>query len=538
MPATAPAPAAAPSAWAPLANPVFRALWLATVASNIGNWMHEVGAGWMMTTLTSNPLLVALVQTAITLPFFFFALPAGVLTDLLDRRRYLIAVQIGCLVTGAALALLAWLDVLGPVSLLVFTFLLGVGNAATAPAWQAIVPELVPKQDLPGAVALNGVGMNIARAIGPAVGGFLVALAGPWLVFALNFVSFIFIVVALVRWRRVAPATHMPPESFGPAVLAGLRYARHSPGFLKVVARVAAFMAGASAVWALLPVVARGGLGVSATGYGLLLGALGAGAVTFASQLARVRRRFTPPALVSAGAAVFLVATLAMAFAPSPWLLGAALYLAGGAWLAIVSSFNVGAQAVLPGWVRGRALSIYLLVFFGGLALGSAVWGAVAGWIGAGGALLAAAGFQVLAWLLTRRLPLSDGRGVDLGPSHHWPAAPAAYAAPGAASGQVLVRKTFRVAPEQQEEFLRRAAAVGRIRRRDGALLWSVFRDERDPELLHETFVHADELEHVRSHERFTVEDRAAEEALLALHRDANSPQVRHYRQARTEPAP
>lgn len=522
-----PAPRVSP--WSPLAVPVFRALWIATVVSNVGQWMHEVGAGWLMTTLTDSTLLVALVQTAVTLPFFLFALPAGGLTDLVNRRVYLIWVQAFAFVVSSALAVIAWLGGIGPMALLGFTFLLGVANALTAPAWQAIVPELVPRRDLPAAVALNGVGINISRAIGPAIGGLLVAVSGPAVVFAGNAVSFLGILWVLVRWRRPVDVAAVPAEHFGSAMVAGLRFVRHSRRVQTVLLRVAAFVAGASATWALLPLVARRELGVTATGYGVLLGALGLGAVGFASQLGAVKARLTPRSTVAVGAVIFVGVTLALALVRHHGTLVAVMLVAGAAWLAILASLNVGIQAVLPSWVRGRALAVYLLVFNGGMAVGSMAWGAVAGWLGVTGALLAAAGFQVVTLALTHRLALPDGGSVDLEPSRHWPES--VLPSPEADDGRILVIKTYRVAPAEVAAFRAAAAALREVRLRDGALEWGVFADPDEPELRHEIFVHANADDHRRSHERFSREDRGLQEALLRFHRGGDPPRVRHLRQ-------
>lgn len=522
-------PAAVTSTWAPLRQPIFRGLWIATVVSNIGGWMHDVGAGWMMTTLTDSALLVALVQAALTLPFFFFALPAGVLTDLLDRRRFLMLMQLAALVTAGALAILTVLGSVGPITLLVFTFLLGATTAASAPAWQAIVPELVDRPVLPAAVALNGVGVNISRAVGPAVAGFLIAASGPALVYALNAVSFLAVVYVLARWRRQPAATAVAPEHFAPAIVSGLRYIRHAAGFRLVLWRIASFVVGASAVWALLPLVARRELGLDARGYGLLLGSLGLGAILFASQLGWIRRLLPPRRLAAVGAGAFVLVSLALGMVRQAWWLGAIMLLAGAGWLAVVSTLNVGAQAVLPAWVRGRALAVYLLVFNGGMALGSALWGVVAGQIGIGTTLVVAAGVQALVTIATYRLRLEDGRGADTAVAHLWPAHDDGWSGEGAGR-HVLTRKSWRVAREEQAAFREAMQGLRTIRLRDGALYWNLFQDPSDAELLHETFVHSSELEHLRSHERVTEADRAVEQAALKFHRGAMAPVVVHFR--------
>ncbi|MEM0967398.1 MAG: MFS transporter [Verrucomicrobiota bacterium] len=515
--------------FSPLKNKVFRSLWIATVISNVGHWMHEVGAAWLMTDLSDSPLMVALVQTSLTLPFFFFALPAGVLTDLLDRRKYLFAVQIGAAIAAGALAIVGLTIGYTPATLLAFSFLLGLATAMTAPAWQAVVPELVDKSELPKAVALNGMGINIARAIGPAAAGILVALAGPTLVFVLNAISFVYISFALWRWKRPTQKQDLPPEYFWAAVVTGLRYIFHAPQFLAVLYRIGCFMVSASAVWALLPIVARRDLGLNATEYGILLGSLGAGAVAIASQISLLKKHFSPAALITIGGFVFAGVTVALGLVQSFWILLPILFFGGASWLSLLSTFNVGAQATLPPWVRGRALSVYLLIFFGGMAIGSLLWGTVADLIGSRHTLLVAAGLQIVAWFFTRKLPLRDGGKSNLAPAHHWPMPNL----PGGESTErpVLLQKTYRIDPAKTKDFIQKAQSLRSIRLRDGANFWGIYADPENPGVIHEVFQHATETDHIRSHERFTEEDRLLEEELLAYHVGSEPPVVQHFSQ-------
>lgn len=514
-------------AFSPLRNPVFRSLWIATVISNIGHWMHEVGAAWLMTDLSDSPLMVALVQTSLTLPFFFFALPAGVLTDLLDRRKYLLVIQIGAAIAAGGLAVVGVTLGYTPVTLLLFSFLLGLATAMTAPAWQAVVPELVNKSELPNAVALNGMGINIARAIGPAAAGILVAMGGPTLVFALNAASFLYISWALWRWQRPAKVDTLPPEHFWAAVVTGLRYIFHAPEFRAVLYRIGCFMISASAVWALLPVVARRELGLNATEYGVLLGSLGAGAIALASQVTVLKKKFTPAQMITLGGFLFAGVTVALGLVQNFWIMLPVMFLGGASWLSLLSTFNVGAQATLPHWVRGRALSVYLLIFFGGMALGSVLWGAVANWIGTSNALVSAAVLQIVAWLLTKSLPLRGGGSSELSPSYHW----AMPNLGGELTEQkpIMLQKTYRVNPANQAEFMEKAKALRSIRLRDGANFWGMYADTQEPEIIHEIFQHASISDHLRSHDRFTEEDRKIEEELLNYHEGDDPPIVRHF---------
>ncbi len=513
--------------FSPLKNKVFRSLWIATVISNIGHWMHEVGAAWLMTDLSDSPLMVALVQTSLTLPFFFFALPAGVLTDLFDRKKYLLVLQIGAALAAGALALVGMFFGYTPVTLLAFSFLLGLATAMTAPAWQAIVPDLVDKSELPNAVALNGMGINIARAIGPAAAGFMVALSGPSLVFALNAVSYVYISIALFLWKRPEKKETLPPEHFWPAVATGLRFIFHASQFRAVLYRIGCFMISASAVWALLPVVARSELGLTASQYGILLGSLGAGAIALASQVSALKKKLSPSSLISLCGFVFAGVTVALGQVNNFYILLPIMFLGGASWLGLLSSFNVGAQATLPPWVRGRALSVYLLIFFGGMALGSLLWGTVANMIGTSMALTVAAGLQVFAWLLTHRLPLRDGKNSELVPSHHW-VVPNLGGGTGAEGGPVLLEKTYEVDPERIPEFMEKAKALRSIRLRDGANFWGIYVDSEHPREVREVFQHATVTDHIRSHERFTEEDRKVETELLEFHQGSAPPLVRH----------
>src|SRR6266404_3537767 len=367
------------TAWSPLRHPVFRALWLASCASNVGTWMHDASAAWLMTSLAPSPLMVSLMQTATTLPFFLLALPAGALADIVDRRQLLIATQVWMLVAATALGVVTVLGLVGPWILLAITFLIGLGNALNSPAWQAITFELVPRHELAGAVALSGVSINVARAVGPALGGVLVAAMGAGWVFLLNAASFLGVVAVLVRWRReAATASRLPPEDVPGAMRAGVRYIRHAAPFRSVLIRTASFVVPAAALWALLPLYARHTLGLSATGYGLLLGCLGSGAIIGALVLPRLRDRLTSDHLVATATVGFAAASASVAAARVPVVAGAALFVGGVAWITAMSTLNVAAQNAVPAWVRSRALAVGMLAVQGGLAVGSLLWGVVA----------------------------------------------------------------------------------------------------------------------------------------------------------------
>lgn len=360
-----PASAAPPSPWRPLANTVFRWLWIASVASNIGTWLQNVGASWLMATISSKASDVALVQAVTSLPMFLLSLPSGALADVLDRRKVLLVTQTWMLAAAAGLGLLTLAGATTAGSLLFFTFLLGLGAAMNGPAWQAITPELVPREDLPAAVTLSSVGFNIARAAGPALGGMIVAATNPGVTFLLNAVSFLGVLVVLYRWKRPEEEAMLPAERVLGAMRTGMRYVLHAPEVLTVTLRGTAFVLCGSSLWALLPLIAKSRLTfpwsakVMAGGpadYGLLLGALGVGAVTSAMVLPRLSRNSSTDLVVAVATLVFAAATVTLAYVRDFALLLLAMLFAGGAWLALLSSLNVAVQTLVPSWVRARAL--------------------------------------------------------------------------------------------------------------------------------------------------------------------------------------
>lgn len=382
-------------AWSPLKHSLFRAMWIASVVSNIGTWMHTVGASWLMTTLAPSPLLVALVQTATTLPVFLLGLPAGVMADLVDRRKLLIFTQSWMLAVAAVLGVLAIAGRIGPWWLLSLTFALGVGSSMNGPAWAAAIPELVPREEMPTAVALNSVGFNIARAVGPAMGGIVMASAGAGAVFMANAVSFLGVIVVLWKWKERPPAVREPGTRFRDAMREGFMYVRGAPSFHAVLVRAGIFALAGSALWALLPVVASQQMKSTSLGYGILLGCLGAGSVIGAVILAPARSRYSMDKIVATGVMLFALATIGLALLKTLALAACAMLLGGVAWMTVMSSFNVCAQTMPPQWMRARALAFYLLVFQGAMAIGSGSWGEVARHVGVRASLLIAASAMV-----------------------------------------------------------------------------------------------------------------------------------------------
>ncbi len=486
---------------------MFRALWIATLVSNIGTWMNDVGAGWLMTSLASSPSIVALVAAATTLPVMLLAFPAGAIADIVDRRRLLMAVNVYFLIVLGALAALTALGMMTAWLLLSFIFAIGIGTALTMPAWSAIVPELVPADELPSAIALNSIGINISRAIGPAIAGVLVAAVGAWLVFALDALSCVGILAVLLRWRREPRKSSLPAERFLGAIRVGLRFITHTRALQAVLIRGAAFFVFASATWSLFPLVVRRELGRGPEVYGLLLTCIGIGAVAGAMLLPRVREKISRSAMVACASALYALAALALAHLQNLGLLAVAMLATGVAWIAILAALQVSAQLTLPDWVRARGLAAFVVVFMGGMALGSILWGQVATRIGIPAALTTAAAGMVLAIGLTWRFRLRDGHAPDFTPSFDWPA-PLIAETPEPDSGPVLVTIEYRVDPARRADFVAAMRDLREMRRRNGAFFWELFHDSAQPTRFLESFMDESWTEHLRQHERVSVADR------------------------------
>ncbi|MBI2532690.1 MAG: MFS transporter, partial [Deltaproteobacteria bacterium] len=479
------------------------------------------------------PFMVALMQTATSLPIFLLGLPAGALADLVDRRRMLLFTQGWMLVIATLLSVLTFLELTTPLVLLILTLAIGAGAAMNAPAWQATAPELVPRAELPAAVALTGLGLNLGRAIGPALGGVVVALAGAWAVFLLNAVSFLSVILVLYGWRRRPQSRRVPRERVPSAIRAGIRYARHAPALRAVLVRTGLFVLFASAPWALLPVLARHELGLDSVGYGILFGCLGTGAVAGALLLPELRSRFSTDALVAGGTISFAVVTAALAEVRHFGLLCAVMIAGGVAWITLMASFNVATQTAVPSWVRARALALYLLMFQGGMATGSVIWGAVTEHAEIAVALLCAAGGLVVGLAAMARYPLRGSEEVDLTPSAHWPE-PTVAVKPRSEDGPVLITVEYRIDPEHARDFTSAMGPVRQQRLRDGAFRSSLYYDPANPRRYVETFVVESWAEHLRQHERLTVSDRVAEERAVAFHVGDGPPVMSHYIYAHT----
>lgn len=524
--ASEPVPPKPAGGFAPLRQSVFAVLWAATILGNTGSFMRDVASSWIVTDLSASPAAVAMIQAAGTLPIFLLAIPAGVLSDILDRRKFLIAIQLMLGSVSATLVVLSHFGLLTVNLLVGFTFIGGIGAALMAPTWQAIVPELVPKRDLKSAVALNSLGINVARSIGPALGGLMLAGFGAAVTYGADVLSYVFVIAALVWWKRAPQADDALSERFFGAFRAGLRYTRSSRELHIVLLRAAIFFAFASAVWALLPLVARG-LNGGAGFYGVLLGAVGAGAIIGALVLPALRQRLDADGLLLRSAVVTSAVMSSLALPLPQWLALFAMLLLGAAWIVALTTFNGAAQAILPNWVRGRALAVYLMVFNGAMAGGSLGWGGVAGAVGIPTALLISAAGLFVAALILKRIALPAGEA-DLTPSRHWPE-PLTSDSVENDRGPVLILIEYRIPLNDRPKFFDGLKKLSQARLRDGAYGWGITEDAADPEKIVEWFMVESWAEHLRQHHRVSNADADVQRDTMKYHVGPDGPVVRHF---------
>jgi MFS family permease len=512
-------------------------IWSASLISNFGSLIQAVGASWMMTSIAPSADMVALVQASTTLPIMLLSLPSGATADIWDRRLLMLAAQTLMLVVAAVLTATAYFGLITPWILLTLTFLLGCGTALYAPAWQSSVGEQVPRADLPSAVALNSLAFNIARTAGPAIGGVIVAQAGPPAAFLLNSLSYVGLIIVLVLWRRPRPAPFLPPENMFMAMGAGIRYARLSPDIRTVLIRGATFGVLGSSIWALMPLVARNLIGGNAVTYGVLLGAFGSGAVLGALSSTWLRRRYSNELIVRASTVGFGLGSIVTASSSWHALSMTALMVGGASWVLALSTFNVTVQTSSPRWVVGRTVSIYQMVTFGGLSIGSWLSGVAANQFGLRVCLASSGALMAISALLGRRLPLRQPEGLNLDPSRTWSSEHRAQLDRLIDTGPVVVTVEYRIAVEDAEAFRLAMRELRRIRRRDGAKRWSLMQDMAAPDIWIERYHSPNWVEHLRRHHRFTVSDREIERKVLDFHQGDQPPHVRHLIERRTDEA-
>ncbi len=519
-----------PTALVPLRNATFRSLWIASVVAWLGTWLQNTGAGWLMTTLAPDPLIVSMVQAATIMPVFLLALPGGAMADIVDRRLFLIGTQIWTILAATLLAILTLSGAMTATWLLALTFAIGIGTAMTAPAWSAVVPELVPREDLVQAIVMNGIGYNLTRAIGPALAGFLILMGGPSLAFCLYATSITAVIGALVMWKRNARHfTGLPREHFLSAMRAGVRFVRNTPAIRSAMMRTIAYSIPCSAPWAMLPLFVRQELGLGAGMYGVILGMMGIGGVTSGMLLPFARARFSRGRTVLV-CTLSSCAGIALLAAARHWAVAAfAMLLFGVGWTAAYATMQAAAQLACPPWVRARSLSIYQLAQNGALTLGSFAWGALAAHIGMPVTLGLAAALGVtlaVAALGYRIETVSAGTAPPPGQNPLTPEAPAAELVPllRNARGRVMETVHYRVAPDQRDAFMAIMRDLRRLRGRAGAQFWQLYEDVAHPEGWIEIWSMESWTDHLREAGRLSDTDREMLSRAAAFQHNAERP--------------
>ena len=511
----------------PFRQRIFTAMWVASLVSNFGSLVQSVGASWLMTSIAPSPDMVALVQAAMTLPILMFSLAAGAVADIFDRRLVMVVGQVFMLLVSIALAAQGYFGSLGPWALLGYTFLLGAGAALYGPAWQASVRDLVPREQIPAAVALNTLNYNVARSLGPALGGVIVAALGPSAAFLFNAFSYAGLIAVLGLWRPPRAEQRLPPESMGPAMIMGLRYAGLSPQISAVLLRSASFGFCGSAIWALLPVVARHLVGGGPLTYGILLGALGIGAIVGAFVSGPLRHRYSAERITRVGLLIFALALLIAANSHLMVALVPSLIVLGTSWVLSLATYNMTVQLSSPQWVLGRTMAVYQMTVFGGLALGSWIWGKLADQTSLSLSLSVAAFAMAATFALTLRFRLPASATGDLEPLGVL-AEPKVTLDFDSRNGPIVTSIAYRIESRNAPEFVAAMSALRHVRRRDGARNWMLLQDIAEPELWTERYESSTWLEHMRQHQRVTNADQAIIERVLALHKGPEPPQVRN----------
>lgn len=526
---------AASPALAPFSSPVFRSLWLATLISNLGGLVQAVAAGWTMTTLTDSQHMVALVTASTMLPIMCLSLLSGVLADNYDRRRVMLAAQLLMLIVSVVLTVVTYLGLLTPWLLLSLTFLIGCGGAMHNPSWQASVGDIVPREQVPAAVMANGMSFNLMRSIGPALGGLIIAAAGAAAAFAMNSLSYLALIIALLLWRKPTDTSALPREQFRQAATAGIRYVSLSPNLLRIILRGFLFGVSAVSVLALLPLIARDLLGGGASTYGFMLGFFGLGAVGGALNNARIRARFDNETIARCTFVGTAFGTLLLATGDGLYFAAGALMLCGACWVTTNALLNVSLQLSTPRWVVGRALSFYMMSSAGGMAAGSWLWGLVAEAHDLRTALISSAVTLLIGAIIGYKLPLPEFESLDLAPLDRF-IEPALAVQLSQRTGPILITVEFDIGEADIPTFLEAMSARRRIRKRDGARRWSLLRDLEQPAIWTEKYYVATWIEYIRHNQRRTKSDSGISDTLLALHRGSEPPKVRRMIERETVP--
>jgi MFS family permease len=516
------------SAWAPLAIPTFRTLWIVWLTANICMGMNDVAAAWLMTSLTHSPVMVALVQSAAAAPVFLLGIPSGALADILDRRRYFMATQFWVAIVAVLLFVASVTDALSPHLLLVLTFANGVGFAMRWPVFAAIMPELVPRAQMPAAQGLNGVAMNVSRIIGPMLAGAMLAAANGTFVYAVNAVASMAAGFAIMRWRRTPTVSKLPAERFLGAIRVGVQYIAQSPPLRVVMLRIFVFFTQSTALLALLPVVAKSYPGAGAGTYTVLLAGMGAGAIVAALAMTRLRRHMGSNAMVRYGTLLHAAMTVAVALAPNVWVALPAMFVAGMAWIVVANAMLIVAQFGLPDWVRARGMAIMQTALMGGNAIGAAIWGQAASMFGLRAGLIAAATAAVVSLLLVQRFKLQTAETEDLRPARVWKDPETAFPV-DPHDGPVMVTIRYCIDPARAAEFAQVMQESRRFRLQHGALAWELLRDTAVPDTWIEYYVDESWAQHLRRFDRATAADVALTERKYAFHLGPDKPAVARY---------
>ena len=516
-------------------NQTFRTLWIAALISNFGGLVQAVGAAWLMTSLSQSQNMVALVQGSVTLPIMIFSLLAGVFADNFDRRQVMLIAQGFMFLVSITLTILAVMNLLTPWSLLTFTFLIGCGTALHNPSWQATMGDIVSRDELPAAVSLNSMGFNLMRSIGPAGGGAIVAIAGVAAAFLVNALSYIAIILALLRWKSPRVETRLPREPFGSAFASGFRYVVMSPNLLKVILRAFCFGLSAIVLLALLPIVVRETLESAAFVYGIMLGCFGMGAVGGALLNTKLRNRYQNETIARGAFILFAGSCVVLGLSGQHVISGAGLLIAGGCWVVAMSMFNVTIQMSTPRWVVGRALALYQTGAFGGMAAGSLLWGLIAEAATPKTALLIAAALLVCGALIGLRLPLPEFSDLDFGPLNRFKEPPTHFDLKYR-SGPVMIIVDYVIDQKDVTEFLAAMRMRRRVRIRDGAQQWALLRDLHHPDHWSESYHLPTWGEYVRHNERRTNADSTLADQLRRLNRGDAGPVVHRMIERQTVP--
>jgi MFS family permease len=516
------------SPFAPLKIPLFRALWIANTAANIGTWVQDVGGTWYMTSLTTSSTFVALMQVATSLPLFFLALPSGVAADLFDRRKVLLFTLAWSIVSAFSLGFLVLSGLKSPALLFLLTFLMNLGGTLFIPAWQASIPEIVPADQVSGAVSLNSASFNVARAIGPAVGGFLLAATGAWATYLLNGLLTVVLIILVFRWKRNEDDQTLPPEQFLAALRTGIRYVRHSAPVKSILVRTAFFIVPASALFALLPTIVRQELKQEASSFGLLLGFVGLGAIVGVTYLPKLRKKLSIDLFVVISSLILAISIHGLGTVKNMFALCLLMFLAGVGWLISLSSFNVSLMSSVPNWVRGRATAVYLLIFYGGMSAGAALWGFLGDELNPSYSLSIAALFLAVGNLSAKFYKLPESDSEDLSPSGHW-AEPVTVRQVNPYNQAAVVTVEYKINPLEANAFKKSISRLKELKQRDGAFSWELIEDVSEQGRYLEVFYLESWAEHLHQHSRVVAGDKIIEDEVRQFHKSDDPPKVTHF---------